>query len=56
MASIPKLLSSYNVPRSSDNLVNNQLRNYLLNQLQSFECNHMFLNRFLLAYQNVIIH
>ena len=46
------LLLTYNVLRNRDNLINNQLCNYPLDQLQFFECYHKFLNHFVPADQN----
>ena len=48
-------LSSYNIFQNNSNLVDNQLRIYLLDQLQSFECFHMFLGHFLPVYQKKVL-
>ena len=45
------LLSSYNNFKNNYSLAHNQLCNYLLDQLQPFECFDMLLNHFLLADQ-----
>ena len=50
---LKSVATNYNNFWNNSNLANNQLCNYTLDQLQSFECFNMFLSHFLLADQNV---
>ena len=50
------LRSSYNNFENNYSLAHNQLYNYLLEQLKSFECFHMLLNHFLLADQKTFFN